>query len=110
MPFSVTPFQQAYDFLKRNAPQKRLVLGGWGGVARNLADFHKRLPMDIVFSCLSDSLGWDPIDEVFRQDWKAGSVGRSRGLKTIPRCGCRSSTSTGSSATSTWPSNTGARE
>lgn len=65
MSFSVTPFQQAYDFLKRNAPQKRLVLGGWGGVARDFEQFHKKLPLDIVFSCLSDSLGWDPIDEVF---------------------------------------------
>ena len=29
--------------------------------------FHKRLPGEIVFSCLSDSLGWDPIHEVFGQ-------------------------------------------
>jgi hypothetical protein len=38
---------------------------GLGGVARNFEDFYKRLPRDIVFSCLSDSLGWDPIHEVF---------------------------------------------
>jgi hypothetical protein len=62
---SVTPFQQAYDFLKRNAPRKRLVLGGWGGVARNFEYFHQKLPMDVVFSCLSDTLGWDPVHEVF---------------------------------------------
>ena len=30
IPLSVTPFQQAYDFLKRNAPEKRLVLAGSG--------------------------------------------------------------------------------
>jgi hypothetical protein len=65
MPFSVTPFLQAHDFLRRNAPQKRLVLAGWGGVAREFEQFHRKLPMDIVFSCLSDSLGWDPIHEVF---------------------------------------------
>ena len=65
MSFSVTPFQQAYDFLKRNAPQKRLVLGGWGGVVRDFEQFHQKLPLDIVFSCLSDTLGWDPIHEVF---------------------------------------------
>ena len=64
-PLSVTPFAQAHDFLRRNAPQKRLVVSGWGGVARHFADFHKRLPGDIVFACLSDSLGWDPVNEVF---------------------------------------------
>lgn len=65
MSFSVTPFQQAYEFLKRNAPQKRMILGGWGGVARDFEQFHQKLPLDIVFSCLSDTLGWDPINEVF---------------------------------------------
>jgi hypothetical protein len=65
MSFSVTPFQQAYDFLKRHAPQKRLVLGGWGGVVRDFEQFHQKLPLDVIFSCLSDSLGWDPIHEVF---------------------------------------------
>ncbi|HSB13959.1 MAG TPA: twin-arginine translocation signal domain-containing protein [Bryobacteraceae bacterium] len=64
-PFSVTPFLQAHDFLRRHAPKKRLVVGGWGGVARHFDDFHKRLPMDVIFTCLSDSLGWDPVHEVF---------------------------------------------
>jgi len=64
-PLSVTPFLQAHDFLRRHAPQKKLVVSGWGGVARHFADFHKRLPGDIVFACLSDSLGWDPVNEVF---------------------------------------------
>ena len=65
MQLSVTPFQQAYDFLKRHAPAKRLVVSGWGGVARNFAEFHRRLPEEIIFACLSDSLGWDPVHEVF---------------------------------------------
>jgi hypothetical protein len=64
-PLSVTPFLQAHDFLRRNAAGKRLVVSGWGGVARHFADFHKRLPGDVVFACLSDSLGWDPVNEVF---------------------------------------------
>jgi hypothetical protein len=34
-------------------------------VARHFEDFHKRLPGDVIFSCLSDSLGWDPMHEVF---------------------------------------------
>jgi hypothetical protein len=64
-PLSVTPFLQAHGFLRRHAPEKKLVVSGWGGVSRHFESFHKRLPMDIVFACLSDSLGWDPINEVF---------------------------------------------
>jgi hypothetical protein len=66
-PLSVTPFLVAHQFLERHASKKRLVVSGWGGVARHFADFHKRLPGDIIFSCLSDSLGWDPVHEVFGQ-------------------------------------------
>ena len=65
IPLSTTPFLQAHDFLRRNAPKKRMVLSGWGGVARNFEYFHKKLPGDIVFACLNDSLGWDPLNEVF---------------------------------------------
>jgi len=65
VPLSVTPFQQAYDFLRRHAPQKRLVISGWGGVTRHFAAFHKQLPEDIVFSSLGDNLGWDPVSEEY---------------------------------------------
>ena len=65
VPLSVTPFQQAYDFLKRHAPEKRMVISGWGGVARHFQQFHKALPEDIVFSSLSDDLGWDPVSEEY---------------------------------------------
>ena len=64
-PLSVTPFIQAHAFLRRHAPDKKLVVSGWGGVSRHFESFHKRLPMDIIFACLSDSLGWDPVSEVF---------------------------------------------
>ncbi len=62
---SVTPFAQAHAFLQRHAPKKRLVLAGWGGVARHFESLHQRLPEDIVFSALSDTLGWDPVHEAF---------------------------------------------
>jgi hypothetical protein len=65
IPLSATPFAQAHDFLKRHAPDKRLVLAGWGGVARHFESLHQRLPEDIVFSALSDTLGWDPVHEAF---------------------------------------------
>jgi hypothetical protein len=65
VPLSVTPFKQAYDFLKRHAPEKRLVISGWGGVVRHFEQFHKALPEDIVFSSLGDNLGWDPTSEEY---------------------------------------------
>ncbi|MCC6363427.1 MAG: hypothetical protein IT165_07855, partial [Bryobacterales bacterium] len=65
VPLSATPFLQAYDFLRRHAPKKRLVLAGWGGVARHFDHFHRLLPGDVVFSCLSDTAGRDPVNEVF---------------------------------------------
>ena len=65
IPLSPTPFLVAHDFLRRHAPEKRLVVSGWGGVARHFQDFHQKLPGDVIFSCLSDTLGWDPVNEVF---------------------------------------------
>ena len=65
VPLSVTPFTQAHDFLKRHAPDKRLVISGWGGVVRHFEPFHRALPEDIIFSSLSDNLGWDPVSEEF---------------------------------------------
>ena len=65
IPLSFSPFKQAYDFLKRHAPEKRMVIAGWGGVVRHFEAFHKAMPEDVVFSALSDTLGWDPINEVF---------------------------------------------
>lgn len=65
VPLSVTPFQQAYDFLRRHAPRKRMVLSGWGGVVRHFAYFHEHLADDVIFSALNDSVGWDPVSEEF---------------------------------------------
>jgi hypothetical protein len=65
IPLSVTPFKQAHEFLRRHAPDKRLVISGWGGVVRHFASFHRALPEDIIFSSLSDNLGWDPVNEEF---------------------------------------------
>ncbi|MGO9240475.1 MAG: hypothetical protein ACLQBJ_06655 [Bryobacteraceae bacterium] len=67
IPLPTAAFNIAHDFLRRHAPSKRLVISGWGGVARHFAELHKVLPEDIVFSCLSDTLGWDPVHEVFDQ-------------------------------------------
>jgi hypothetical protein len=65
VPLSVTPFLQAHDFLRRHAPDKKLVISGWGFVTHHFESLHQRLPGDIVFSSLNDSLGWDPVNEAF---------------------------------------------
>lgn len=65
VPLSVTPFVQAHDFLRRHAPDKKLVISGWGFVTHHFESLHQRLPGDIVFSSLNDSLGWDPVNESF---------------------------------------------
>ncbi|HEY6293419.1 MAG TPA: hypothetical protein VI455_17850, partial [Terriglobia bacterium] len=65
VPLSVTPFKQSYDFLRRHAPGKRMVLSGWGGVVRHFAYFHRTLPEDIIFTSLNDNLGWDPVSEEY---------------------------------------------
>ncbi|HET7212020.1 MAG TPA: hypothetical protein VFL79_00400 [Terriglobia bacterium] len=67
VPFSVTPYLQAYDFLKRHAPEKRLVVSGWGGVVRHFAYFHQHLPEDVIFTSLNDNLGWDPVSEEYEK-------------------------------------------
>ncbi|MFZ1771475.1 MAG: hypothetical protein WAU00_19860, partial [Caldilinea sp.] len=63
----VTPFVQAYDFLRRHAPEKRLVLAGWGGVVRHFPELHRALPEEIIFTALNDQVGWDPVHEAFGQ-------------------------------------------
>lgn len=65
VPLSVTPFKQTYDFLRRHAPDKRMVISGWGGVVRHFAAFHRALPEDVIFTSLSDNLGWDPVSEEY---------------------------------------------
>ena len=63
----MTPFLQAHAFLRRHAPDKRLVLAGWGGVVRHFPAFHRALPEDIIFTALNDQVGWDSVHEAFGQ-------------------------------------------
>jgi len=65
VPLSVTPYKQAYDFLKRHAPGKRMIVSGWGGVVRHFAYFHEALPEDVIFTSLNDNLGWDEVSEEY---------------------------------------------
>jgi hypothetical protein len=65
VPLSVTPYRQAYHFLERHAPDKRLVISGWGGVVRHFAQLHQQLPLDVIFTSLNDNLGWDAVSEEY---------------------------------------------
>ena len=65
VPISTTAFLQAHDFLRRHAPQKRLVVAGWGGFTRHFAQLHQGLPGDVIFSALGNTLGWDPVAAEF---------------------------------------------
>ncbi len=67
LPIPTTPFLHAHDFLRRHAPDKRLVVAGWGGVVRHFAQLHASLPEDIIFTALNDQVGWDPVHEAFGQ-------------------------------------------
>jgi hypothetical protein len=56
----------AYEHLRKVAPGKKLLLGGWGGsnqLPAILAGLDKGLPQDIVFSCLNPGLGELPQPE-----------------------------------------------
>jgi len=74
MRISTTAFADAHDFLRRHAPDKQLVAAGGGGFTRHFAGLHERLPGDVIFAALGDSLGWDPVAESYakldeRQRW-----------------------------------------
>ena len=107
-PLSVTPFKQAHDFLRRHAPEKRLVISGWGGVARHFAAFHSSCPATSFSPALSDNSVGIPSAKCSANS-KAANAGRSPGWKTIPPCGCRSFTSIASRPTWTGRRNSAAR-
>lgn len=67
VPISVTAFLQAHDFLRRHAPEKRLVVAGWGGFTRHFSRLNELLPGDVVFSALGNTLGWDPVAHDFEK-------------------------------------------
>jgi hypothetical protein len=55
--------RQAYAYLKQRAPSVTMVLSGWsneGQLPSILGELHKKLPLDIVFSCLQPDQGAQP--------------------------------------------------
>lgn len=58
--WSLLYLQMAYEHLQRVAPQKKMILGGWGGsnqLPAILRGLDRALPRDIVFSCLNPGMG-----------------------------------------------------
>jgi hypothetical protein len=56
----------AYEHIKKTAPGKKILVGGWGGsnqLPAILKGLDKGLPSDIVFSCLNPGLGQYPQPE-----------------------------------------------
>jgi hypothetical protein len=61
--WSLEYIRLAYDHLRKVAPGKKMILGGWGGnnqLPALLKGLDKGLPRDIVFSCLNPGLGQFP--------------------------------------------------
>ena len=58
-----TYIRLAYDYIRRRAPNVRVVISGWGGgkqLPDLLAHLDKSLPQDIVFTCLNPDGGTLP--------------------------------------------------
>jgi len=71
----------AYAHLKKTAPGKKLILGGWGGsdqLPAILKGLDNGLPPDIVFSCLNPGLGQFPQPAFFAE------IARHRKFWSIP--------------------------
>jgi hypothetical protein len=61
--WSLQYIKLAYDHIKKVAPGKRVLIGGWGGgnqLPPILRGLDKGLPPDIVFSCLNPGMGQYP--------------------------------------------------
>ena len=63
--FDVSYLLFAYEYLKQIAPQIKLIIAGWGSVARLFKLMDEKLPKDIIFACLNHFLGCQVVDDVF---------------------------------------------
>jgi len=79
--WSLTYVTLAYEHIKKVAPGKKIVLGGWGGseqLPAILKGLDKGLPPDIVFSCLNPGLGQYP------QPAFIAAIARKRRFWSVP--------------------------
>ena len=57
----------AYEYLKKTAPNVKLVISGWGSISRHFKQLDKKLPKDVIFSSLNNMLGCHEVNEVYGQ-------------------------------------------
>jgi hypothetical protein len=58
--WSLAYLRRAYEHLRMVAPDKHMIIGGWGGsnqLPAILRGLDKALPVDVVFSCLNPGMG-----------------------------------------------------
>ncbi len=73
--------QKAYDYIRKKAPETKIVIGGWGAeyqMGLLLRGLDKVLPEDIVFSMLNPGQGASPHPGYFRD------IARNRQIWAIP--------------------------
>lgn len=64
--WSLAYLRRAYDHLRAVAPDKRMIIGGWGGsnqLPAILRGLDRALPADVIFSCLNPGMGDYPQPE-----------------------------------------------
>ncbi len=79
--WSLEYITNAYNYIKHQAPQVKVIIGGWGGgnqLPVVLRGLDKALPRDIIFSCLNPNQGWEPQMQVLEE------IGNNRPVWAIP--------------------------
>jgi dienelactone hydrolase len=68
--WSLEYIRSAHAYLAKRAPKVRIALSGWGGgrqLPGYLAAFDRRLPSDIVLTCLNPAQGLSPQPAIFEE-------------------------------------------
>jgi len=79
--WSLEYIRQAYDYISHQAPQVKIIIGGWGGgtqLPAVLSGLDKTLPGSIIFSCLNPGQGWEPQDNLL------AAIKKNREVWAIP--------------------------
>ncbi|HPG38186.1 MAG TPA: hypothetical protein PLP19_05710 [bacterium] len=79
--WSLEYIKNAYSYIKQQAPQVQVIIGGWGGgnqLPVVLRGLDKVLPNDIIFSCLNPNQGEEPQIQVLAE------IAKNRRVWAIP--------------------------
>ncbi len=73
--------QKAYDYIQRKAPEKQIIIGGWGAEFQINAIFdglNILLPKDIIFTALNPKQGQEPHTQIMTQ------IAKDRNVWAVP--------------------------